>query len=514
MQNTTPYTPSQTRWVVATATSLVVVACMAMGLAGAPTTQHWTTASTKPSAIPLTAPMAAPRAFAPLNAAPLSIPAAVASSASEAQPWPQATVPPSSSDVPSPASGFLWGLGSLLSTVGLAAWALSRQKLSPLAPLPPFAPTSEPSFAMAAVAGEPASFADRTASESEFSETVVRVMKERYGDEETTRVVDSWRRMEAGVTHSETLGAHPLMIQKASFYVEGLTAKPKPVWENADIAWASVLESGWTKIKDELEEVINMTPEELADCGSMGWVSPVEYGAAPAYGPDWQTLGLVERGKYDEANHALFPNTCQLLRDAEVPCMEACFAKMPAGTEILPHTDGCNFLLTGHLGLKIPKTGCSLNVGDSTCKWKDGEMLLFDSSFMHEAFNTSDEDRYVLLIRVWHPELTPVEVQALNFLFDCIDNRLSEEKAASGLTPPSEAYTIEVAEKSWKIPGGCDTFDTSVFGPGLTLWDIDEGFYMSVFKGGQVFVEPGHRYEVRKVAITISVPEEEYEEEE
>lgn len=37
---------------------------------------------------------------------------------------------------------------------------------------------------------------------------------------------------------------------------------------------------------------------------------------------------------------------------------------------------------------------------------REGELLLFDSSFLHEAYNRSMEDRYVLLLRVWHPELT------------------------------------------------------------------------------------------------------------
>ena len=38
---------------------------------------------------------------------------------------------------------------------------------------------------------------------------------------------------------------------------------------------------------------------------------------------------------------------------------------------------------------------------------------MFDDSFEHEVWNESDRHRYVLILDVWHPDLTPVEVWAL-----------------------------------------------------------------------------------------------------
>ncbi|KAH8071846.1 hypothetical protein JL720_11348 [Aureococcus anophagefferens] len=43
-------------------------------------------------------------------------------------------------------------------------------------------------------------------------------------------------------------------------------------------------------------------------------------------------------------------------------------------------------------------------------------MLIF-----HDAVNDSDEYRYILMLRVWHPELTDTERAALQFLFDVLD---------------------------------------------------------------------------------------------
>jgi hypothetical protein len=103
--------------------------------------------------------------------------------------------------------------------------------------------------------------------------------------------------------------------------------------------------------------------------------------------------------------------------------MEAFFAKMPPGAVIKPHTDNTNFVLTAHLGLKIPKGEKTwINVGDKKNVWKEGEVILMDTSYLHEAFNESEEDRYVLILRVWHPELTAEETQAITFLFDCLDD--------------------------------------------------------------------------------------------
>jgi aspartyl/asparaginyl beta-hydroxylase (cupin superfamily) len=54
------------------------------------------------------------------------------------------------------------------------------------------------------------------------------------------------------------------------------------------------------------------------------------------------------------------------------PIMEAFFAKMPAQTEIKPHSDYTNFVLTAHLGLKCPEGKCWINVGDTRTDWKCG----------------------------------------------------------------------------------------------------------------------------------------------
>ena len=61
-------------------------------------------------------------------------------------------------------------------------------------------------------------------------------------------------------------------------------------------------------------------------------------------------------------------------------------------------------------------------VGDFTKRWENGKAIVCDTSFMHETQNGTSADRIVLIMRHWHPEVSPLEQRAIQFLFDCLDN--------------------------------------------------------------------------------------------
>jgi aspartate beta-hydroxylase len=52
--------------------------------------------------------------------------------------------------------------------------------------------------------------------------------------------------------------------------------------------------------------------------------------------------------------------------------------------------------------------------------WKTDEVLVFDDTFEHEAWNRSDHTRVILLMDAWHPELTEPERVALTELVEGI----------------------------------------------------------------------------------------------
>ena len=112
------------------------------------------------------------------------------------------------------------------------------------------------------------------------------------------------------------------------------------------------------------------------------------------------------------------------MRDTGAPAVEVFFASMQPQTDIQPHSDFTNFVVTSHLALDIPYSGqnqCRLTIGDTERQWINGQVTLFDTSIMHEAVNESDRVRYILMLRVWHPDLTETEREALQFIYNALE---------------------------------------------------------------------------------------------
>jgi Aspartyl/Asparaginyl beta-hydroxylase len=96
----------------------------------------------------------------------------------------------------------------------------------------------------------------------------------------------------------------------------------------------------------------------------------------------------MNRGIWDPVNVNLFPVTAKAISDARVPAVEVFFASMKPHTDIKPHSDFTNFVLTSHLAIEIPYSGenkCRLYVGDTEKQWINGEVMIFDTSILQGA---------------------------------------------------------------------------------------------------------------------------------
>ena len=64
-----------------------------------------------------------------------------------------------------------------------------------------------------------------------------------------------------------------------------------------------------------------------------------------------------------------------------------------------------------------------MKVGEVTKHWENGVGMCADTSFIHSTRNESHtQDRYVLIVRHWHPELTMDEREGVRFLFEAFDD--------------------------------------------------------------------------------------------
>ena len=234
-----------------------------------------------------------------------------------------------------------------------------------------------------------------------------------------TRVRDSLRFTLADGTYKKT--HEGLGDQVASSYIAGLTARPYWDARGGDFPWMEFLEAHHETIRDELRSAL--ADPRLEQKGNAIWVAAAREDAE-GYGPDWRTLVLQDRCEWEPTNVSLFPKTTALVREARTPSVEVFFAKQAPRTGIKPHTDFTNFIMTAHLGLDVPPRPESwMKVGEETRHWENGVGMCADTSFIHSTFNESAErDRYVLIVRFWHPELTRHERNGVRFLFDAFED--------------------------------------------------------------------------------------------
>ncbi len=134
---------------------------------------------------------------------------------------------------------------------------------------------------------------------------------------------------------------------------------------------------------------------------------------------EWEVAFFYERGRRrPEVCDACPVTTRGIESAATVRTMAGLIyiSRMRAGTHIRAHRGPTNLRLRCHLGIKIPDGDCAIRVGDEVRPWAEGRCLVFDDFFEHEAWNHTDEDRIVLIVDLWHPELSAAEVRLLRGL--------------------------------------------------------------------------------------------------
>lgn len=140
---------------------------------------------------------------------------------------------------------------------------------------------------------------------------------------------------------------------------------------------------------------------------------------------DWAALFLWDYGRLVPENAKLFPKTIKALQAAPLPAISgqapmALFSKLTPGTKIPPHNGLLNTRLICHLPIIVPKNCGALRVGNEERSWVEGEMLIFDDSMEHEAWNTSEEERVVLLFEIWRPEISDEERRLVSTMLEAV----------------------------------------------------------------------------------------------
>lgn len=139
---------------------------------------------------------------------------------------------------------------------------------------------------------------------------------------------------------------------------------------------------------------------------------------------DWSSSFLWKDG-VETANAARCPRTMEALAAAPLCHIRSrspqiMFSQLKAGAHIRPHYGFVNTRLICHMPLIVPE-GCRFRVGNEVRNWEKGKAWVFDDTIEHEAQNTSDKTRVVLIFDIWRPELGAEERALVTTLLETLD---------------------------------------------------------------------------------------------
>ena len=158
--------------------------------------------------------------------------------------------------------------------------------------------------------------------------------------------------------------------------------------ENTKYAWTNLLRDNWKIIRDEYEQISDVT---------------MDYPEPDLYNDGWKVFPFLFFGTEFKENQERCPQTWALV--TQIPgLVNASFSILKDGTEIYPHTGFTNKVLRSHLTLKSEASGCSITVGGEERAWKEGEIIIFDDTKWHSAYNKSGVDRVVLIVDFQPPQ--------------------------------------------------------------------------------------------------------------
>jgi aspartyl/asparaginyl beta-hydroxylase (cupin superfamily) len=172
-----------------------------------------------------------------------------------------------------------------------------------------------------------------------------------------------------------------------------------------------ILEDGFEAVRDECLALVGKK-DKLTDISSLGG----GYTKGGIHVIKWKSF-LLKQGVFLDRNCALCPETAALLR--RIPSVEtAFFSVLDPHQYITPHWGYYRGFARYHLGVLIPNNNadneCYLRVNDDAAvndardvtrvgegevyHWKNGEGIVFDDNYLHDAANDSDQVRVVLWV--------------------------------------------------------------------------------------------------------------------
>ncbi|NNC99247.1 MAG: lipid A hydroxylase LpxO [Gammaproteobacteria bacterium] len=241
-----------------------------------------------------------------------------------------------------------------------------------------------------------------------------------------------WSRQ--ALTHTNYLAPYNLLMNLCA------RLPNTPLLNVDDLDDLKILRENWQVMRDEAMQ--------LADDGQIKRSETLnDMGFNSFFRNGWTRFYLKWYDDYLPSAVEKCPKTVEILK--QTPSIKAAmFASLPPGGVLNQHRDPYAGSLRYHLGLVTPNSDdCYILVDGNRHSWRDGKDVLFDETFIHEAYNKTDQQRIILFADVHRP---------MRFKFiDRINHWISDHiiKASSSQNDASEevGFLNKVFERVYSV---------------------------------------------------------------
>ena len=189
----------------------------------------------------------------------------------------------------------------------------------------------------------------------------------------------------------------------------------RPVWNISSVT--DLLESNIKSITDEykaLQENCSYYEKLRAKCDSK-YSNSVD---------NWKVYHLMDEGMMTSANLLHCPTVAKVLASLNICACSlgyAYFSTLSGKTTIEPHYGVTNVKLRVQIPLlnQPNLSDCYITINKQDYLYEEGKAIIFDDSYLHSVKNESRIDRVVLLIDIWHPDLSEKDIKTLTEHFNC-----------------------------------------------------------------------------------------------
>lgn len=194
------------------------------------------------------------------------------------------------------------------------------------------------------------------------------------------------------------------VIAVAEFFITKVSSRQR-FFDLNDFAWVKKVEANADAIVTELDTVLN-NYESIPELKKLSAEQE-----RIVSGNRWKSFFFHAYGERIEKNCSICPATDKAVQ--EIPGMlTAFYSILEPHTKLTEHRGPYKGVLRYHLALKIPRERekCGLRIENEIRHWENGKSLVFDDSYLHEAWNNSEEIRVVLFVDFVRPLPFPVNL--------------------------------------------------------------------------------------------------------